>query len=139
MLVAEAIEIDPEIVSPRTTLEAAAQRMRDKGVRFLLVCKEGSAFGELVGVITDRDIVVRGVAEGRDGIFSRVADVMISPAICCRDSDSLEQAKELALRHGVRRLPVLDRSGRVLGIFCADRSTSEAQTFAAAELPRISA
>jgi len=138
MLVSEAMEGDPAIISPLATLEAAARRMRDERLHFMIVCHEGCANGQIAGVITDRDIVVRCVAEGRDGVFSRVADAMNSPAICCRDSDALEQAKELALRSGVRRLPVLDSANRVVGLFKADGKTP-VEVKPVEELPRISA
>ena len=138
MLVSETMEGDPAIISPLATLEAAARRMRDERLRFMIVCHEGCASGQIAGVVTDRDIVVRCVAEGRDGVFSRVTDAMNSPAICCRDSDTLEQAKELALRHGVRRLPVLDSANRVVGLFAAEGKAPVGRT-PVNELPRISA
>lgn len=138
MLVSETLESDPAIISPLAALEAAARRMRDERLRFMIVCDEGRASGAVVGVITDRDIVVRCVAEGLDGMFARVADAMNSPAICCRDGDTLEQAKELALRYGVRRLPVLDGMRRVVGLFAAEGRTP-AGANPAGELPRISA
>ena len=134
MLVNEVMSRNVEVSDPGTVVRALARTMRDKDIGAIPVVEND----RLVGMVTDRDIVVRCVAEGRDGVFSRVADAMNSPAICCRDSDTLEQAKELALRSGVRRLPVLDSANRVVGLFKADgKAPAEVKTVE--ELPRISA
>jgi CBS domain-containing protein len=71
---------------------------------------------ELVGVVTDRDIVTRAVAEGRDPALTRVRDVMTEEVISCSQDDDDVRAARLMEEHRVRRLLVLNSEGRPVGI-----------------------
>ena len=90
------------------TLQAAARRMREMDVGALPVL-DGKA---LAGMVTDRDIAVRGVAEGMIPQESLVADVMTEDVRCCRADDSVEQVMAEMGDLQVRRLPVLDAAQR---------------------------
>lgn len=70
----------------------------------------------LTGMITDRDMVVRGIAEGRNPLTLRAADAMTSPAISIREDASLDDCTDLMETNKVRRVPVVDASGGVIGI-----------------------
>jgi CBS domain-containing protein len=70
---------------------------------------------ELIGIITDRDIVVRAVAEGM-GVNTKVQDTMSDDVICVNAEDSLEAAAQLMSDYQIRRLPVVDTDGRLVGI-----------------------
>lgn len=98
--------------SPLTTLEQAARWMREHDIGALPVLSDG----KLVGMITDRDIAVRGVAENRDGMFSRISDVMTEEVFHCREYESIETAAGRMARLQVHRLPVLDADDRLVGI-----------------------
>ena len=107
----EVMTHDPRTVSPSDTLVDAARIMRDDDVGDVLVVEDG----RLVGIITDRDIVVRAVADGRDPSSTQVGD------ICTRDPQTLspDQSEEDAIRlmreWDVRRAPVV-QDGRPVGI-----------------------
>jgi len=74
-----------------------------------------------VGIITDRDLAMRVVAEGRDSDMTSVAEVMTAPAGCVDELTSIEQALKLMRQGGFRRLPVVDSTtGRLGGIFTLD-------------------
>ena len=103
---------DAITVGPLTTLEQAARTMRERDVGSLPVVRDG----KLVGIVTDRDIVVRGVAEGRDGMFSRVSDVMTDNPLCCVATSDVEQAAKTMGEAKVRRLPVVDEDGTLVGM-----------------------
>jgi CBS-domain-containing membrane protein len=94
------------------TLQAAAARMRDLDVGALPVL-DGQA---LAGMVTDRDIAVRGVAEGMIPQESLVADVMTEELRYCRVDDSVEQVMAQMGEARVRRLAVLDAGNVVVGI-----------------------
>jgi CBS-domain-containing membrane protein len=94
------------------TIQAAAARMREMDVGSLPVL-DGKA---LAGMVTDRDIAVRGVAEGMIPQESRVADVMTDDLRWCRADDSVEQVMAEMGDAQVRRLPVLDRNDEFVGI-----------------------
>jgi CBS domain-containing protein len=69
-----------------------------------------------VGVVTDRDIVTRAVAEGRDPAVMSAGDVMSSPAVCVQETDDVATVKELMESRQIRRIPVVDRNGTICGI-----------------------
>ena len=99
-------------VQREETLQAAAKRMREMDVGSLPVL-DGQA---LVGMVTDRDIVIRGVADGMVAQESRVADVMTPDVRCCRVDDTVEDVMDEMGDAQVRRLPVLDANNEVVGV-----------------------
>ena len=101
-----------EVIQRDDTLQHAAQRMRALDVGSLPVC-DGPA---LAGMVTDRDITVRGVAEGMLPQESKVADVMTEAVQWCRPDDTVEQVLEQMGQQQVRRLTVLDDARQVVGI-----------------------
>jgi CBS domain-containing protein len=94
------------------TLQAAARRMREMDVGALPVL-DGKA---VAGIVTDRDITIRGVAEGMIPQESLVADVMTEEVRFCRADDSVEQAMAEMGDLKLRRLPVLDANNEIVGI-----------------------
>jgi len=104
------------------TLQAAARRMQEMDVGSLPVL-DGKAVG---GIVTDRDIAVRGVAEGMIPQESLVADVMTEDVRFCRADDSVEQVMDEMGDLQVRRLPVLDAHNEIVGIVAlADIATRQ--------------
>jgi CBS domain-containing protein len=94
------------------TLQAAARRMQEMDVGSLPVL-DGKA---VAGIVTDRDIAVRGVAAGMIPQESLVADVMTADLRFCRADDTIEQAMAEMGDLQVRRLPVLDAQNEIVGI-----------------------
>ena len=94
------------------TLQAAARRMEEMDVGSLPVL-DGKA---VAGIVTDRDIAVRGVAAGMIPQESLVADVMTAEVRFCRADDTVEQAMAEMGDLQVRRLPVLDAKNEIVGI-----------------------
>ena len=110
MKVKEVMTREVEFIHPNDSLQTAAQKMRDRDVGFLPVY-EGD---ELVGVVTDRDIVIRGIVGGMnpDAILGR--EMVTSPVIHCFDDQDAEEAARLMRQNQVRRLIVLDRNNNQL-------------------------
>jgi CBS domain-containing protein len=106
---------DPETVTPDVTLTEAARKMRDLDVGIIPVV-ESDTNRRLRGVITDRDIAVRAVAEGRDVNSTKVSDCMTDDVETCNKNDSVRDVLELMQREQVRRVPITDREGRLVGI-----------------------
>ena len=94
------------------TLQAAARRMQEMDVGSLPVL-DGKA---VAGIVTDRDIAIRGVAAGMIPQESLVADVMTAEVRFCRADDTVEQAMAEMGDLQVRRLPVLDAKNEIVGI-----------------------
>jgi CBS domain-containing protein len=112
MLIREIMTKDVEFVGPEETLKDAALKMRELGVGPLPVCENAC----VVGMLTDRDIVVRAVAEGRDPQTTQVRDVMSGELICCCEDQEVEVAARLMRSQQIRRIVVLDRDKRLVGI-----------------------
>jgi CBS domain-containing protein len=100
------------LIGPDASLVVAARRMRDENVGSLPV----GTGDELLGMITDRDIVVRCVAEGGSCDRTTVRDVMSAELLVGFADQPVEDAAQLMTDYGVRRLPVFDRNHRLVGI-----------------------
>ena len=106
---------DPATCTPDTPIEDVARMMRTHDCGEIPVVEHRDT-GGLVGVVTDRDIVVRLLAEGRDARDATAADCMTSPARSLSTDARVSDAVEMMQAHQVRRIPVVDESGRVCGI-----------------------
>jgi CBS domain-containing protein len=114
MLARELMTRNPACVTAGQTIRDAAAEMERCDCGCLPVVEEGNG-GKVVGVVTDRDIAMRAVAKGR-GPETRVEDVMSTGPRCCCDEDDVEIVKRIMAEEQVRRVPVLDRSGRSVGM-----------------------
>lgn len=97
---------------PKATVQEVCQSLREKKVGALTVIDEG----RLVGIISERDIVVRVVAEGRDPRKTLVSEVMTSPVRTVKEDISTREALELMHEGRFRHLPLVDAAGRVIGM-----------------------
>jgi CBS domain-containing protein len=113
--VSEIMTENPEIVTPDATLADAARKMRDLDVGIIPVV-ESQENRRLRGVITDRDIAIRAVAEGKDVGSTKVQDVMTTDLEICNKNDSVRDVLQVMQREQVRRVPITDREGRLVGI-----------------------
>jgi CBS domain-containing protein len=127
MRASEIMTEDPEVVTPDATLQDVARRMRERDVGIIPVV-ESEDDRRLRGVITDRDIAIRAVAEGMDG-SAKVSDCMTTQVETVNKNDSMERVVDLMEREQVRRVPVTDREGRLVGIIAqADVALDYADT-----------
>ena len=111
MKVREIMTTDITSASPDTTLEDVARMMKDEDVGAIPVLEDG----ELRGIITDRDIVVRGIAEGLDPSESTVDDVISEEVHTIEPDADAEEAARLMSERQIRRLPVVEE-GELVGI-----------------------
>jgi len=112
MLVKDIMSRDIQVVQPHSTLQATAELMKVLDVGPLPVC-DGD---RLVGIVTDRDITVRAVAEGQDCWEGRVRDVMSTDIAYCFEDDDIAIAIRQMKEKQLRRLLVLSRDKRLAGI-----------------------
>lgn len=102
--------------SAQMTVDQAARAMRSKNVGALVVVNAG----RLVGMLTDRDIVVEVVARGMDPAEVRVGDVMVKKPVTIRQDLGIFDAARIFAKTGVRRLPVVTASGVLVGVITMD-------------------
>jgi CBS domain-containing protein len=109
--------------TPQDTIVAVAQLMKNEDIGpVLIVDNDGSR--TLVGIVTDRDIVVKVVAEGRDVNTTRVGDVMSKKLVTCRADDDVEVAMKAMAQFQLRRIPVVEDNMKLAGIISqADLAT----------------
>jgi CBS domain-containing protein len=106
---------DPHCVTPETAARDAARIMKDDNVGVIPVV-EGNASRKLIGIVTDRDLALRVVAEGRDG-DTRVRDVMSRSSLAtCTPDESVDSVMDLMASEQVRRIPIVDERGDLIGI-----------------------
>jgi CBS domain-containing protein len=102
---------DVKVISPDMTIRHAAKEMREGDFGMLPVGEND----RMIGTISDRDIAIRAVAEGKDP-DTKVRDVMSEGVAWAYEDDSVEQAAKIMSERQVRRLPVVDRNKRLVGI-----------------------
>ena len=101
-----------EVIHPDDSLQTAAEKMRDRDIGFLPVC-DGD---RLIGVLTDRDLITRALADGLESKAILGRDLVTSPAIYCFDDQSIEEAAKLMHDNQIRRLVVLSRDKQMVGV-----------------------
>jgi CBS domain-containing protein len=101
-----------QIVAPEILLHEVARKMQQSDCGSVLVAKDD----RLMGVITDRDIALRCVAENHRPAETTAEQIMTKEVLYCRDTDGLEDVVENMTKNMVRRLPVLDKDKRLVGI-----------------------
>jgi CBS domain-containing protein len=112
MQIREVMTQGPEIISSNATAVEAAAKMKELDVGSLPVCD-----GErLQGLLTDRDIAVRLVAAELDASTTKVREIMTPDVMYCFDDQTLEEAAALMEAHQIRRLPIMNRDKRLIGM-----------------------
>ena len=113
MKLSEIMTREVEIIQPDDTLYLAAQKMRDRDIGFLPVCDGES----LMGVLSDRDLTIRALADGMDINVMLGRDLMTTPAIYCFDDQDVTEAAKIMEENQIRRLVVLSRDDkRLVGV-----------------------
>src|SRR3954465_16017916 len=102
MEVREIMTPDPELIDPKASIREAAKRMKSENIGALPVGEND----RLIGMVTDRDIAMRGVAEDRAPETTTVRDVMSEKIFYCFEDDDIEDAAQCMAENQVRRLPI---------------------------------
>ena len=128
--VKDAMTVNPCTIDADQTVAYAARMMRDEDVGLAPVV-EGQ---RLVGTLTDRDIAVRVVAEGKDPQVVKVREVASTDLVTVDPQQDLDEALRLMADHQVRRLPVVENEGRVVGVLAQADIAEEAKPKKVGEL-----
>jgi len=119
--VKEVMTRNVESARPEMSVKEVAQIMKDRNIGSLPVADQR----HVEGLITDRDITIRIVAEGRDPSTTRVADVMSRDVVSVKEDDPLENAERLMHDRQLRRLPVVNEQGELTGYLAMARIARE--------------
>ena len=115
MRVQDVMTKNPASVTPAATAREAAQLMQREDTGVIPVVEEQSS-KRLVGIVTDRDIAIRIVAEGKDA-NTRVSDIMSANRLAtCSPNDNVDDVMNAMAKEQVRRIPIVDERGSLLGI-----------------------
>ena len=121
-----------EWVSPDIPVQELAKKMQQFDIGALPVGEND----RLIGMVTDRDIALRAVANGKDVSRLTARDVMTEGIVWCRDIDEVNQAADVMQTRQVRRLPVIDQNKRMIGILSLGDISHSASKRTAAEVAR---
>ncbi|HYT68248.1 MAG TPA: CBS domain-containing protein [Vicinamibacterales bacterium] len=134
MKVKEIMTRTPAVCNEDTPLQEIARTMVGRDCGSLPVV--GTSGTGVAGIITDRDMVVRAVAEGKNPLTLSARDCMTAPAIAIRDDASLDECTHLMESNKIRRVPVIDSSGSLVGIVAQADIARSASRKDAGELVR---
>ena len=136
MKLSEIMTRDVVVMQPDDFLRSAAKQMRDRNIGFLPVC-DGE---DLIGVISDRDITIRALADGMDVNIMLGRDLMTVPAIYCFDDQDSSEAAKIMEENQIRRLVILRREDkRLVGVVSlGDLARNESADRAGQVLQKVS-
>ena len=131
----EVMTTDPVCCLPNDSVAKTAALMKSENIGSLPVI-ENEQTRKLVGIVTDRDLALKVVAEGRDPQTTKVEAVMThNNVVTCRAEDDLQKALDAMAKHQLRRIPVVDNDNKILGIIAqADVATRVDQPEKTAEM-----
>jgi CBS domain-containing protein len=119
----EVMTKDPVYCLPNDMVAKAAELMKSKNIGSIPVI-ENEQTKKLVGIVTDRDLALKIIAEGRDAKSTKVETVMTRQVVTCLAGDDLQKALDAMSEHQLRRIPVVDSQNKILGIIAqADVAT----------------
>jgi len=115
MKVREVMSQNPTCCTPSDSAQSVARIMRERNVGAVPVVADQQT-RQLIGVITDRDFCCSVVADGLDPKTTTIERFISANPVSCRDGENIERCERLMQDHQVRRIPVVDQSGSVIGI-----------------------
>lgn len=130
----EVMTKNPIYCLPNDAVARAAQLMKNENIGPIPVI-ENEQTKKLVGIVTDRDLALKVVADGRDPKSTKVEEVMTRKVVTCRPEDDLQKALDAMSEHQLRRIPVVDDDNKLVGIIAqADVATRVNQPQKTAEM-----
>lgn len=112
MKIGDVMTRDVQMIGPEDTLQDAARLLGDIDAGALPVGRHEA----VEGILTDRDIIIRAVSEGRDPTVTTVREIMSTDLVCCSAEDDADRIAETMRARRIRRMPVLEPEGRLVGI-----------------------
>ena len=125
---------DPACCTPESTAREAARLMREHDCGCIPVVEGDSR--RLVGVVTDRDIACRGVAEGK-GAETPIKEIMTKDPQCCHPEDDVAAIEQIMMQARVRRVPVVDAKGNCLGMVAQADLALHTEAVSESEIGRV--
>ena len=130
----EVMTKNPVCCLPDDMVVTAAELMKSQNIGSIPVI-ENEQSQKLVGIVTDRDLALKIIAEGRDARSTKVEAVMTRQVVTCRADDDLQKALDAMAEHQLRRIPIVDNDNKIIGIIAqADVATRADQPEKTAEM-----
>ena len=130
----EVMTKNPVCCLPNDMVAKVAQLMKSKDIGPVPII-ENEQTKKMVGIVTDRDLALKIVAEGRDAKSTKAEEVMTRKVVTCRGEDDVQKALDAMSEHQLRRIPVVDNDNRIVGIIAqADVATRVDQPAKTAEV-----
>lgn len=100
-------------LKPNNTIKDCAKLMHDNHIGCIPVCNDQN---NIVGLVTDRDIILRGIACNKDTSETPVSEIMTCNVVYCNEDDDVEEIEEIMSQNQIRRLPIIDKNNKIVGI-----------------------
>lgn len=100
-------------ITPNSTIKDCAKLMCDNHIGCIPVCDTSS---NIVGLVTDRDLILRSIACNKDANSTQVREIMTCKVCCCNSEIDIKEAEDLMSKNQIRRLPVVDNNNKIIGI-----------------------
>lgn len=104
---------DVAYLTEQSTIKDCAKLMCDKHIGCVPVCDDNK---NIVGLVTDRDVILRSIACDKDVNSTLVKDIMTSKVCCCNEDEDIENVEKTMSEYQIRRLPVIDSNNKIIGI-----------------------
>ena len=113
MKVKECMCKEVECLNSNSTIKDCAKLMSEKNIGCVPVCDENK---NIVGLVTDRDVILRSIACDKDVNSTPLSEIMTTNICSCKEEDEISNAEKIMCENQIRRLPVTDEDGRIVGI-----------------------
>lgn len=100
-------------LKPDNTIKDCAKLMCDNHIGCVPICDNSQ---NIVGVVTDRDVILRSIANDKNAITTPISEIMTCKVCCCDEDCDVAEAERLMGEYQIRRLPVIDRANKIIGI-----------------------
>jgi CBS domain-containing protein len=122
-----------QIMKPQDTLQSAAKKMKTQDLGCIFVSEKD----RLVGIVTDRDIILRALTKESNLKTLKLKDVMTKKVLYCFEGDSLKSAAENMAKNQIRRLPVLNKTKKLVGVLSIGNIAQHSETDAGKAMKKI--
>lgn len=113
MKIKECMNNNVYCLKPENTVQDCAKLMNEKHIGCVPVCDEEK---NIVGLVTDRDVILRSIACDRDTKQTPLSEIMTTKVCCCNSEVEIYEAEDLMCRNQIRRLPIIDDNNKIIGI-----------------------
>ncbi|GJL48974.1 CBS domain-containing protein [Candidatus Nitrospira salsa] len=129
-MIKDIMTVEVDIIGPETNVQEAAGKMKQLNVGIMPICENH----KIIGLLTDRDIILRVIAEKKDPAHTLARDVMTQDIIVAGEEQDVTEAQQLMSHHQIRRLPIVNRNNLFIGMLSLGDLTARSSAYRGGEV-----